>query len=340
MRAPRGRPAGASADPLRENARVLHLRLSVPAALADRVVDLLAADPAVSSLSRLPGASLRPPGDVVLADVAREAADSVLERLLELGVHVDGTLAVDPTQTWVSREAYEAERRAPGSGADAVVWPQVTRQAYSDSELNWTFLIFMCLATAIAGIAIVTDSQILVIGAMVLGPEFGAVAALGVALVRRRAGLLRQASRTLLVGFGLAIAVTFLGALVARALGWLTAAQVTAARPGTAFIYTPSGLSFVVAAVAAAAGVLSLTSERVGGLSGVFISVTTIPAAGNVALGLAVGAFDEVWGSLAQLAINLVGMALAGYVTLAIQREVWDRVLRRREAVRTRDAAA
>jgi hypothetical protein len=41
--------------------------------------------------------------------------------------------------------------------------------------------------------------------------------------------------------------------------------------------------------IAGAAGVLSLTSAKTGGLSGVFISVTTIPAAGNVALGLAFG---------------------------------------------------
>ena len=39
----------------------------------------------------------------------------------------------------------------------------------------------MTLATLIASIAIVLDSQILVIGAMVLGPEFIPIAALGVA---------------------------------------------------------------------------------------------------------------------------------------------------------------
>ena len=63
--------------------------------------------------------------------------------------------------------------------------------ANCDSELNWTFLSFMSLATLIAGVAIVLDSQVLVIGAMVLGPEFGAIAALGVALVRRRTVLAR-----------------------------------------------------------------------------------------------------------------------------------------------------
>jgi len=44
----------------------------------------------------------------------------------------------------------------------------------------------MTLATLLARIAIVVDSLILVISAMVLGPEFVAIAAL--ALVRRRGG--------------------------------------------------------------------------------------------------------------------------------------------------------
>jgi uncharacterized membrane protein len=82
----------------------------------------------------------------------------------------------------------------------------------------------------------------------------------------------------------------------------------------------------VVAVIAAAPGVLSLTSAKVGGLSGVFISVTTIPAAGNVAVGLAVGAWPAVWGSSLQLAINLTGMAVAGALTLALQQAVWSRV--------------
>ena len=90
-------------------------------------------------------------------------------------------------------------------------------------ELNWTYLSFMSLATVIAtAIAIVLDSQILVIGAMVLGPEFGAVAALGVALVRRRYALLGHAAGTLVLGFLAGIAVTTVFALAGRALGWIT----------------------------------------------------------------------------------------------------------------------
>lgn len=71
---------------------------------------------------------------------------------------------------------------------------------------------------------------------------------------------------------------------------------------------------------------LSLTSARLGGLSGVFISVTTIPAAGNMALGITFGLGGTVVGSLAQLLINLAGMAVAGWLTLALQQASWQRL--------------
>ncbi len=294
------------------------------------VLTALRDDPAITSLSCVRDASLEPQGDVVEADVAREAMNDVVDRLRRLGVHHEGTIHIQPVVTWLSQSGHEAERRTPGSSADSVVWAHVTQRAYEESELNWTYLTFMTLATLIAGIAIVLDSQILVIGAMVLGPEFVAIAALGLALVRRRYSLLWYASRTLLIGFGVAIMLTTVAALAGRALGWVTYEQVTAPRSDTSFIYTPDKWSFIVAVVAAAAGVLSMTSAKVGGLSGVFISVTTVPAAGNVALGLAFGVPYEIWGSLAQLALNITGMAAAGWATLAIQQSVWSRMSARR----------
>ncbi|MDM7855160.1 DUF389 domain-containing protein [Cellulomonas alba] len=309
---------------------MLRLRMSVPADLSDQVVATLADDPSVSALARMRGASITPAGDVVTADVAREGTNAVVERLLALDLHRVGTLQVENVETWMSRAGRDAETRTPGASADAVVWPEVTLRAYSDTELNWTFVSFMCLATLMASIAIVVDSQILVVGAMVLGPEFGAVAALGVALVRRRVNLLRLAVRALVVGFVVAIAFACVAALVGRGLGWVTPADVSGSRPGTAFIYEPDKWSVIVAVVAGAAGVLSLTSARMGGLTGVFISVTTIPAAGNVALGLAFGAFAEVRGSALQLVVNLTGMAVAGWATLLLQQTVWRRVSERR----------
>ncbi|WP_328389450.1 DUF389 domain-containing protein [Nocardia sp. NBC_00416] len=315
---------------------MLHLRIMAPAELTDDVVAILEADDAVSGLAVLRGSAIRPPGDIVLADLAREAANDILERLRATGLHHHGSIELQPVHTWMSLSGYLAELRTPGYSSDAVIWADVTQRSYEETELNWTYLSFMTLATALASIAIVVDSQILIIGAMVLGPEFGAIAALGVALVRRRAALFGRAVATLLAGFAAAIAIAFALVLVGRGLGWITIEAVTGDRPETAFVYTPDKWSFIVALIAAAAGVLSLTSSKSGALVGVFISVTTVPAAGNIALGLAFGVGSAIWGSTLQLAVNLAGMALAGWATLALQDLVWSRVSLRRARAQAR----
>ncbi|MCP2276596.1 DUF389 domain-containing protein [Nocardia amikacinitolerans] len=315
---------------------MLHMRIMSPAALTDDVLDILDRDTAVSGLAVMRGASLRPPGDLVLVDVAREAGNDIVDKLRALGVHKHGSIEFDQVRTWLSRSGFDAEVRTPGSSADAVVWADVAQRSYEETELNWTYLSFMTMATVIAAIAIVLDSQILVIGAMVLGPEFGAIAALGVALVRRRFVLLGLAVRTLFLGFAAAIVVTFILVLIGRGLGWITIEDVTGPRPGTAFIYTPDKWSFIVAVIAAAAGVLALTSSKASGLAGVFISVTTVPAAGNIALGVAFGVGEAIWGSTLQLLVNLSGMALAGWATLAFQHAVWSRVSVRRARAMSR----
>ena len=119
--------------------------------------------------------------------------------------------------------------------------------------------------------------------------------------------------------------------LVLRWLGWVDADDIGGNRPGTSFVYQPDRWSFLIALIAGSAGVLAMTSSKAGGLTGVFISVTTIPAAANVAAGLAFGLWHEVRGSLLQLVVNIAGMAVAGWLTLAVQAVVWQR-LRGRQA--------
>jgi uncharacterized hydrophobic protein (TIGR00271 family) len=109
-------------------------------------------------------------------------------------------------------------------------------------------------------------------------------------------------------------------ALVARGVGLIHSSDIVGTGRQTEFIYHPGWFSFITALVAGTAGMLSLTSSRSAALVGVFISVTTIPAAGNAAVAGVLGQWPETWQSLLQLAINLVGIVAAGIVTLAILR--------------------
>lgn len=305
---------------------MLTVRVSCPSDLTDRCEAALRAIPSLTSLSRFPDASIEPRGDVFEAQMERDAVNDLIGALTTLGVQDQGTIQILDSGSWISRRALKAEQTSPD--ADNVVWPQVIEQAYDQSKLTPIFLAFITMATLLAAIAVITDSPILVVGAMVLGPEFMAVISLGLALIRKRPGLLRQAARTLILGFTFAIVVTVGFVALARATGLATLADIEAPRPGVAFIYSPNAWSLMVALIAAAAGVLALTSSQSTGIIGVFISVTTIPAAGNIAVGIVFARWNEVLGSAWQLGINVTGMALAGWATLAIRQWMSKRTSR------------
>ena len=97
-----------------------------------------------------------------------------------------GSISVEQLDVVLSRAAEAAERAAPGDPANAVVWEQVEELASESTTLTASFMIFMVLSTLIAAVGIFLDTPILIIGAMVLGPEFGPLASFCVAVVERR----------------------------------------------------------------------------------------------------------------------------------------------------------
>jgi len=85
----------------------------------------------------------------------------------------------------------------------------------------------------------------------------------------------------------------------------------------------------VVAILAGIVGVVSLTQARAGALIGVFISVTTIPAAADIGVSCAFSSWSEARGSFLQLVLNVVLLILVGFATLKFQRYAWRWIARR-----------
>lgn len=299
---------------------MMHLRVISPSARTDEVLDLLRASPAIANLVVHRGAAIDPAGDVVIGDVARESANEVIEGLKRLGIHESGSIALDAIGVALSQRGRVAEQAAPGDGDDSVVWEEVEQRTGEESRLSITFLLFLSIATIIAGIGVLLDQPILIVGAMVVGPEFGPLAAFCVGVIRRRPPVIGRAALAIVVGFTVAILVTVLSTLALDAAGIVNREMLLGPRPLTDFIWRPDALSWVVAFLAGIAGILSLTAAKSGALIGVLISVTTVPAAGNVAVAIAYGVPDEAWGSALQLGINLAAILTAGILTLAVQR--------------------
>jgi uncharacterized hydrophobic protein (TIGR00271 family) len=304
---------------------VVHLRIVAPSDKAQQALELLCAYGSVSNVIFLPDASRRPDGDVILCDVAREDASVVLGDLRELEIPRDGSIALEYIDTQISDAAEKAERFAPGAPSDAVIWEQVEASTSENVELSGNFIAFMVLAVLIAMAGIFLDSPILIIGAMVVGPEFGPLAGLCVALVEERGKLAVRSLTALAVGFPVAITMGFLGSIAIKEFGLAPDGFDLDNREFTEFITNPDFFSFFVAFLAGAAGVLSLTSAKSGALIGVLISVTTIPAAANIGLAAAYGDWSEWRGAMAQLSVNLTMIVLAGVGTLWIQRLLYRR---------------
>ena len=302
---------------------LVHLRLTVPSALTPDVRRLLLDDDRGTNVVQHVGASLEPEGDLLEVDVARESVNDLLGRLEEIGVGERGGILVSTPESTPFAAAKRLEEAAPGDPEDAVIWDSVLEEAEDGSVPTLSYQLFLTCAVILAAIAVVTDSAVLVVGAMVVGPEFSAVAAACVGVVFGRWGLVRKATGLLVGSFAVAVAVVTVLALGLRLVGLLEVGDVTAARPQTDFIWQPDVWSFLVALTAGVVGALALSLGKTSAMVGVFISVTTVPAAGNLALGLAMWERGEIFGSLAQLGLNLAGLYLAGTIFLTCQRLWW-----------------
>ncbi|HUQ58695.1 DUF389 domain-containing protein [Lentzea sp.] len=298
---------------------MLRLRVVCPADQTEAALDVLRGHAGATHLVLLRGAAIEPEGDLLTADVARESVDEAVGALCRLGIDRDGGITIESIDTSLSDAADRAQEDAPGDGSDAIVWDELLALTGEESKPSVTFQAFLTIACLLAAVGVATNSTVTLVGAMVVGPEFGPLAAVAVGLVARRWDLVRRAAAALAIGFPLAIAVT-------SVLTWLGAGAGLLDREtllhGTEseFIYQFGPFSLIVALLAGAAGMLSMTSAKSAALVGVFISVTTVPAAGYAALAAVLGVWDRVGPAVAQLGINLIGIVAAAAFVLLIRR--------------------
>jgi uncharacterized hydrophobic protein (TIGR00271 family) len=304
---------------------MVHLRIVAPRDKAHAALALLEASDSVINVIHLHDVARKPDGDVILCDVAREDASVVIGDLKDLSIHREGTIAVELVDTAISHAADRAERHAAGTPADAVIWEEVAERTSEESAMSATYLIFIVLAALIASVGIYLNSAILIVGAMVVGPEFGPIAGVCVAAVQRRPDLAVRSLIAVAVGFPLAIAAVVLSSLIFKATSITPDTFTAASHSLSETIANPDFFAAFVAFCAGVAGMLSLTTAKSGALIGVLISVTTIPAAANVGVSAAYADWDSFGGSIGQLGLNIASLLAAGIITLAVQRALFNR---------------
>jgi len=302
---------------------VFHIRIASPPDVTGRLVDTLAADPGVLNLVVLPGAARRPDGDTVQFDLRTGSANPVFRQLRDLHLDGRGVVMVEAVDATITGPERPAASRGPYLGEVAPVWEMVEAGIRTGSVYAPSFFGLLIIAGLIACVGILTNSQILVVGAMVVGPEYNAIIAVALGIERHRAFPVRRGLSALLWGFLMAIAAAVVFGMCIRASGKTPEAFLAGVRPVAALINQPNLFSVIVAVLAGIVGVVSLTEARAGALIGVFISVTTIPAAASLGLSLAYELWTDAWGSALQLLLNVVLLIVVGAAALRLQRFIW-----------------
>jgi uncharacterized hydrophobic protein (TIGR00271 family) len=304
---------------------MLHVRVVSPAGRTGQLVQTLSTMPGVQNLVVLAGGARRPEGDAVQFDVRDGAANPVFRALHDLDLASDGRVAVHRVDASlggtapVRRTGYLAPEVAP-------VWELVEANIRAGAAYPPSFYVLLTIAGLIGAVGILTNSQILIVGAMVVGPEYNAIIAVALGITQRDRRAVRAGLLALFWGFLAAVVVTFAFSAGIRAAGVPPAsAFLHGIRPVANLINSPNLFSVVVAVLAGIVGVVSLTESRANALIGVFISVTTIPAAASIGVSVAYGSWSEARGSLVQLLLNVVLLIVVGAAGLRAQRAIWQR---------------
>ncbi len=304
---------------------MLHVRVVSPPAVTGQLVETLAAAPGISNLVVQAAAARRPAGDAVQFDVRDDAANPVFTALRDLRLDHTGVIAVERVDAALTGDPLPGRRRGAIRRDTAPVWEMVQAIIGAGADYAPSFYLLLIIAALIGAVGILTNSQILIVAAMVVGPEYNAIIAVALGLSQRHRRSVRDGLLALACGFAAAIVAAIMFGLVIRFSGLTPDRFLAGQRPVADLINSPDVFSVIVAVLAGLVGVVSLTESRVNALIGVFISVTTIPAAASVGLSIAYSGWKEAGGSAVQLLLNVVLLIAVGAGGLSAQRRIWQR---------------
>ncbi len=335
-----------------------HIRLASPPDLTEYLVDVLAAESGVTHVVVLPGSARRPgrhtaltntgltntgltntgssgPGpfgrgpsatgafDAVQFDVPRRSANAVLGHLRAIRDGGGSPIAIVDIDAIIGEEPDASATFGFIQPDAAPVWDVVEARIRSQAVYAPSFFLLLAIAGLIGAVGILINSQILIVGAMVVGPEYNAIMGVALGIDKQDRPAIRRGALALLSGFTAAIILTLAFGLAIRWSGATPEQYSDGVQPVADFISSPDLFSVVVAVLAGIVGVVSLTEARASALIGVFISITTIPAAANIGLSVAYSSWTLARGSVYQLLLNVTVLVVVGALVLRLQRFIW-----------------
>lgn len=197
---------------------------------------------------------------------------------------------------------------------------------YDQAKLTRNHLVLVILSALVAALGLMRNSEVVLVGAMVIAPLLGPQLAMAFAAALGDKGLMRHAVRTTITGMGLAFVAT-------ACLGFVV--MVNPELPIFMHRTNPSLADLGLALAAGAAGTLCYTMGQATAVVGVMVAVALMPPLVVSGLMAGNGDFQHALGALALVATNVVGINVAGIAVCLYQGVRPGNWWEQRQAART-----
>lgn len=265
------------------------------------------------------GASLVPPGDLVVVHVLNRGADAVMRAVAEAERHGPVSVATAELASLTDPEKQGAIER----DVDEALWEEMETGLRHQGRVTANFLALMAIGGAVAAAGLVTEDAarraIALVAAAVLAPGYEPLAkvALGLALRKRAvlvAGLVSTAAGYAALVAGAAAAFALLSAMGEAAVDHL--ADSAAVHD----LSHPTALSYLVSACGAAAGMVVLSAYRRSVIAGPLMAMVLIEAAALVGAAPIAGRPDLAFEGLQRLALDAALVVAIGAAVVAAKQ--------------------
>jgi len=188
--------------------------------------------------------------------------------------------------------------------------PQLTREdrislverVQSASQWNTDFIALICLSTAIATLGLMQNSAAVVIGAMLVAPLMTPLIGCGLAVVQGNGYLMRNASKSVLMGFLVALFIAMLMGMVIPHAG-ITSEMLSRGKP--------NALDLAVALISGiAAAYATARPNLLGALPGVAIAAALVPPIATSGVALSHGDYVTSAGAAMLFFTNIIAIVL------------------------------
>ena len=299
------------------------IELTVPPSSTDALIHKLQKSDHLVSLSVHRGASIKPPGDVIVVHALNRDADRVMSLAHE--ARSEGQVSVT-THELTSIVDPEHER-AVSKDVDEALWEEAETSLRHQGRPTSNYLALMALGGAVAatGFMVSGSSQtISLIAASIIAPGFEPLAKVPMGLALRRWAVVGRGLWSASIGY-LALAI---GAALAFALLRLTGVATVEEFLGNSETKVLADLTVrevLLSSLGALAGMIMIVAYRRSVIAGPLIVLAIIPAAAMVGIALAAGRPDMAYQGIERFVLDIAIIVFWGTLVVSLKQALVHR---------------